>query len=72
MTKLVLIFDDGEEVTGIDKCLIFHNEKDATEYFLSHGDKIKYFSILDDRFSVKVGEAKWCSGGKIYWAKMPY
>jgi len=35
MNKLILIFDEGDEILGVDEALIFHNEVDAVEYLTS-------------------------------------
>ena len=68
MNKLVLIFNEGNEVSGIEKGLIFHNEVDASEYLFLKGLYNIKIELDDNWFSFKT-ETGWSGNGKAFWAK---
>jgi hypothetical protein len=72
MKKLVLVFEDGEEVEGIEKCLVFHNEHDAKKYFLEVNKEIFQRFAIDSEQFVLTYAPGWKGVGKVYWAEMPY
>lgn len=64
--KLVLIFDDDNEVIGIPKELMFNNVLDAESYLLK-SEHIKSIKIeVDDKwFTFKT--LSWSGNGRVYW-----
>ena len=65
--KLVLIFSDDCEVSGIDKVLVFNNVLDAETYLRSNIN-IKRVKITpeDNWFSFET--IGWSGDGRTYWA----
>lgn len=67
--KLVLIFNEADEILEIPQVLIFNNEKDASEFFYERGHRLA-LDITYNMFSVNVGEHNaWTARGKAYWGK---
>lgn len=66
--KLVLIFNDGDEVLDIPPYLLFNNILDAEQYLLAtkHITSIK-IEPDDKYFSFKTNS--WSGSGKSYWVK---
>lgn len=68
MNKLVLIFNEGDEVVGIDNCLVFHNEVDAIEFLQSK--KLENVKLeIDIKWFYFKTFAGWSGSGKVFWAK---
>lgn len=65
--KLVLTFNEEDELLGIEPCLIFNNELDAEKYLLETGIVTKVtFMPKDKLFSFSTESWKGC--GVACWA----
>lgn len=65
--KLVLIFDDGSEVVGLEKLIMFNNVMDA-ESFLMSVDKFKSVKIDIENNHFRFSVGVWNGSGTAYWA----
>jgi hypothetical protein len=65
--KLVLIFDEDSEVSGMDKSYVFCNEKDAENFLLSY-DSFVDVKIRPDEGYFSFNLTSWRGYGRCFWA----
>ena len=70
-SKLVLVFDDGDEVNGIPNPLIFNNVLDAERYLIDTG-RVQSVKIEPDDKYFSFSASPWKGSGKAYWAIEPF
>jgi uncharacterized protein YegJ (DUF2314 family) len=66
--KLVLIFNDGNEIYGIESQLMFNNIMDAHSYLMST-DKFISIKITPEEKWFSFKGKVWDGDGRAYWVE---